>query len=108
MLKIGITGGIGAGKTTVCSVFQNIGIPVFNADNQAKTLLNNNKVIEYYHKEFGDAVFSNNLIDKVKLAKLIFSNTEALQKVNNFIHPLVYKLFDEWCLLHTNKPYLIN
>ena len=108
MLKIGITGGIGAGKTTVCSVFQNMGIPVFNADNQAKTLLNNTNVIEYYHKEFGNTVFSNNLIDKVKLAKLIFSNTEALQKVNNFIHPLVYKLFDEWCLLHTNKPYLIN
>jgi len=108
MLKIGITGGIGAGKTTVCSVFQNIGIPVFNADNQAKTLLNNNKVVEFYHKEFGDVVFSNNLIDKVKLAKLIFNNSEALQKVNNFIHPLVYKLFDEWCLLHTNKPYLIN
>ena len=108
MLKIGITGGIGSGKTIVCSVFQNLGIPVFNADNQAKSLLNNKDVIEFYKQEFGNEVFSGFLIDKVKLAKLIFNNAEALHKVNSFIHPLVYKLFDEWCLLQKDKPYVIN
>ena len=108
MLKIGITGGIGSGKTIVCSVFQNLGIPIFNANNQAKSLLHNKDVIEFYKHEFGDEVFSGLSIDKTKLAKLIFNNSEALHKVNSFIHPLVYRLFDEWCLLQRDKPYVIN
>jgi dephospho-CoA kinase len=108
MLKIGITGGIGSGKSIVCTVFKQLKIPVFNADFEAKALLNTEEVIAFYRNEFGLGIFSGNSIDKTKLANLIFNNNEALQKVNKFIHPLVYKRFDEWCLKYTDKPYVLN
>jgi dephospho-CoA kinase len=97
MLRIGITGGIGSGKSTVCEIFLRFGIPVFNADNEAKKLLEQKEVKEFYRNEFGNEVFSDDRLDKKKIASLIFENSEALQKVNDFIHPLVKLKFEGWC-----------
>jgi dephospho-CoA kinase len=108
MLKLGVTGGIGAGKSTVCRFFEQLKVPVFNADNEAKLLLSSQIVKDFYRNEFGGFLFVDNEIDKAKLASLIFNNPEALQKVNNFIHPLVYKVFSDWCLLHKESTYVIN
>jgi dephospho-CoA kinase len=108
MLKIGITGGIGSGKSTVCKVFEQLNIPVFNADWEAKNLLSSTKVKEFYRIEFGSRVFSGTEIDKVKLSQLIFSDHEALNKVNGFIHPLVFQAFEKWCAVNGNAPYVIK
>lgn len=64
--KIGITGGIGSGKSVVCEIFKNLGIPVFNADDEAKKLLNTEPVKDFYFNEFGESVFTNNQLDKKK------------------------------------------
>ena len=75
-IKVGITGGIGSGKTTVCKVFQMLGAPVFEADLEAKVLLDNNSTIKKGLIElFGDGIFTDNgLVDRKKLATLIFNN----------------------------------
>jgi dephospho-CoA kinase len=108
MLKIGITGGIGSGKSTVCGIFLRFGIPVFNADMEAKKLLENREVMAFYRNEFGDQVFNNNKLDKQKISSIIFEDSVALQKVNNFIHPLVKLKFDEWCELFQSKVYVLE
>lgn len=66
MKKIGVTGGIGSGKTVVCEIFKNLGIPVFNADEEAKKLLYTNVVKDFYLQEFGQSVFTDDEPDKKK------------------------------------------
>jgi dephospho-CoA kinase len=108
MKKVGVTGGIGSGKSTVCKIFNHLGIPVFDADSEAKNLLNTKEVYEFYITEFGDKVLSDNNLDKKKIARLIFNNPDDLKKVNAFIHPLVGKLFSKWIDNHTDAPYIIH
>jgi dephospho-CoA kinase len=108
MLKIGVTGGIGSGKSTVCEIFKHLGTPVFNSDYEANKLLNTSEVIGFYKNEFGSEVFSNVSLDKQKIAAIIFNNAEALKKVNNFIHPLVNSQFAQWVLKQKNCFYVIK
>lgn len=108
MFKVGITGGIGSGKSTVCKIFETFGIPVFNADIEAKNLLDTKEVINFYFKEFGTDVFTNNTLDRKKIAELLFTNKEAIKKVNSFIHPLVYKQFENWCKKNYTEQYIIK
>lgn len=108
MLKIGITGGIGSGKSIICRIFSLLGVPVFNSDVEAKNLLSSYEVKLFYKKEFGNSIFINDEIDKKKLAAIIFNNPEALEKVNHFIHPLVGQLFENWCMNYNEQPYVIK
>jgi dephospho-CoA kinase len=108
MLKIGITGGIGSGKTIVCEVFKQLRIPVFTSDLEAKKLLDTPFVLEFYRNNFGESVFTEGLLDKRKIASLIFENQEAKQKVNDFIHPLVMEAFSAWALTQKNCLYVIK
>lgn len=108
MYKVGVTGGIGSGKSIVCKVFENLGIPVFNADLEARALLNRQVVKDFYYSNFGEAVFSNHEPDRAKIAALAFSNPNALAKINSFIHPLVFEEFNKWCLVQANAPYVIK
>ncbi|OFX26617.1 MAG: dephospho-CoA kinase [Bacteroidetes bacterium GWA2_31_9b] len=109
MHKVGVTGGIGSGKTLVCEVFKRLGISVYNADNEAKNILNSNaevrKSIENY---FGQDIYKNNSLNKKKLAEIIFNNNEAIQKINSIVHPVVRQNFIAWCKSHENKPYVIE
>ncbi len=103
MLKIGITGGIGSGKTTICKVFQLLGIPVYFADDEAKKLLDTSfevkiNIISTFGKEVIDA---NGIIDRKILASKVFNNKENLEKLNSIVHPAVAKHFENW--LHENK-----
>ena len=97
-IKIGITGGIGSGKSTVCKVFEHLGIPVFEADSVAKKLVNSNKEIRksLIHL-YGEGIYNeNNCIDRKKLANIIFNDKIELEKVNAIIHPHVRNEFNRW------------
>ncbi len=97
MLSVALTGNIGSGKTTVATIFNVMGIPVFNADVEAKNLYNDNEVLEILRNSFSDAIFTiDGRVDKKKLASLIFNDKEALAKINRIIHPLVLSKFQAW------------
>jgi len=109
MIKVGITGGIGSGKSTVCKVFKTMGIPVFEADLVAKQLMNNDPELrkQLIHL-FGSSVYqSDQTIDRKYLAGIVFSNPSLLAKLNEVVHPAVRKTFDDW-FLNQNAPYVIH
>jgi dephospho-CoA kinase len=108
MKKIGVTGGIGSGKSLVCEIFRNLGAPIFNADEQAKKLLETDLVKEFYSNQFGNSVFTQGILDKRKIAGLIFTHPDALAKVNGFIHPLVFQLFQSWQNQYSESKYVIH
>jgi dephospho-CoA kinase len=108
MLKIGVTGGIGSGKSTVCEIFRHLGVPIFSSDHEANKLLDSSEVIEFYKNEFGSAVFANGSLDKQKIAAIIFNDSAALQKVNRFIHPIVNSQFAKWVNNQKNCFYIIK
>jgi dephospho-CoA kinase len=103
MLKIGITGGIGSGKTTVCKVFKLLGIPIYFADDEAKKILDTSiDVKTNIINTFGiEVIDTNGIIDRKKLALKIFNNKENLEKLNSIVHPAGAKHFENW--LHENK-----
>lgn len=97
MTKVGVTGGIGSGKTLICQVFEKLGIPVFYADEEAKRLLNDDpQVKEAVMKYFGREIYDESGIKKALLASKIFNNQEALREINSIVHPAVRRLFLEW------------
>lgn len=109
MKKVGITGGIGSGKTTVCEIFKLLGVPVFHADSEAKNLQNNDSQIrERLIKLFGKQIYSGDgMLDRKKLAGLIFNDSVALANVNSIIHPAVRHSFRKWADDHQNASYII-
>ncbi len=109
MKKIGITGGIGCGKTTATKVFSLLGVPIYNADERSKTILNSSpSVIEKVKQQFGDDIYETSGINRKKLAAIVFNNPELLIQLNAILHPAVFDDFDNWCLLHHNEPYILK
>lgn len=109
MLKVGITGGIGSGKSVVCQVFERLGISIFYADSVAKQLLNTNSALhDKLIDLFGKDIYTPELtIHRKKLAEIIFNNKLALQQVNNLVHPLVRDEFNRWTM-QQRCPYVIQ
>ena len=108
MKKIGITGGIGSGKTYVASVFQSLGIPIFNADIQAKKIMTSSgKLIKLVKEEFGNDIYKDSDLNKEKLASIVFSDSDKLQKLNSLVHPIVKEELNNWCEKQTS-PYVIK
>lgn len=108
MLKVGITGGIGSGKSTVCRIFAVLGIPVFEADRIAKQLQDSDPEI---HRQlvdlFGTSVYlPDNTLDRKYLAGIVFNDITLLHRLNAIIHPAVRAAFNEWCL-HQHAPYVM-
>jgi dephospho-CoA kinase len=108
MLKIGLTGGIGSGKSSVCALFQELGVNIIDADNIAKALVAPGlpaltQIIDQFGKEFLQA---DGTLDRAKLRKLIFSDKEKKQQLENILHPLVYKQIDIE-IQHSTSPYCI-
>jgi dephospho-CoA kinase len=96
-LKLGITGGIGSGKTSVCRVFSVLGIPVFSADLEAKKIMDNNdEIVHSINAIAGKDLYSTGSLDREVLANLIFNNQDMLNKVNALVHPLIFKNFLLW------------
>lgn len=104
---IGITGGIGSGKTTVAKMFEAAGIPVFIADDEAKIAATLEHVQEKIIVAFGADILTDKIIDRKKLAAIVFNNSSKLQALNNIIHPEVYKRFKSWCDAHKNEAILM-
>jgi dephospho-CoA kinase len=96
-MKIGITGGIGSGKTTVSRVFSVLGIPVFSADSEARRLMNSDKeIIEKVRLIAGKDVYSSGSLNNTELARIIFNNKKLLKEINSIVHPAVLENFKIW------------
>jgi dephospho-CoA kinase len=95
-LLVGLTGGIGSGKSTIAKVFKSLGIPVFNSDVVAKSIINKDaEVIDSITTQFGD-VYKNGELDKIMMASIVFTNDKALIELNNIVHPKVAEYFENW------------
>jgi dephospho-CoA kinase len=106
-IKLGVTGGIGSGKTTVCRVFSVLGIPVFSADAEAKRIMDSDPdLIDKLNSIAGMDLYANGNLDRQQLAKLIFNNRELLEKVNSIVHPLIFENYIKWADEQTS-PYTI-
>jgi dephospho-CoA kinase len=107
-LKIGITGGIGSGKTLVLSVFEKLGAPTYNADNRAKWMMNNSpKIVNKVFELFGQESYINGELNRTFIAEQVFKNKDLLNQLNVIVHPLVFSDFKEWCDSQ-NFPYIIK
>jgi dephospho-CoA kinase len=96
-LKLGVTGGIGSGKTTVCRIFSVLGAPVFYADTEAGIIIETDSEIrEKVNSLAGKDLYSTGHLDRPELARLIFNNKELLEQVNAMIHPVVFKHYLDW------------
>lgn len=108
MLKIGLTGGIGSGKSTVAKVFETLGIPVYYADDAAKRLMNSNEMLIYKIKQFfGEESYSNGSLNRPYIASLVFSDSNKLSFLNSLIHPITIADSDEW-IASQSSPYVIR
>ena len=95
--KIGITGGIGSGKTIVCKVFEILGVPVYYADAQAKRLMNTEpELIASISEYFGNDIYEDKTLARKKLAEIVFNDPAALKKLNSLVHPAVARDFEYW------------
>ena len=107
-MVIGLTGGIGCGKTTVLRVFESLGVPCFIADEDAKRCYEQESFLENLRLVFGEDVFTaDGGVDKKMLAQKVFSDTDNLRRLNEMIHPQVRKNFEEWCKKHSESSVLL-
>ncbi|WP_310555455.1 dephospho-CoA kinase [Flavobacterium sp.] len=105
---IGLTGGIGSGKTTIARLFESSNIPVYIADDEAKKIMQLPETISLIVEEFGKNIIINNKIDPKLLSKIVFNSPEKLKILNSIIHPLVKKHFDMWVQEHQKAAFVIK
>jgi dephospho-CoA kinase len=109
MLKIGLTGNLGSGKSLVAKIFRILKVPVYNADDISKSFLSDDIVQEKLRITFGQGVFTNTTeIDRKALARIVFSDPLELSRLNDILHPLVKEDFRKWCHSHRENPYIIQ
>ena len=110
MLKVGVTGGIGSGKTTVCKVFELLGIPVFYADDVAKSIMHTDQVLKTaILNTFGERAYNKEgTLNRSYISSLVFNNKPELEKLNSLVHPAVFRAFDNWLLQQKDAPYVIK
>lgn len=105
---VGLTGGIGSGKTTVANIFANLGIPVFNADAVAKNVMQNDAALHQKLVElFGTAVFASGKLDRTYLANIVFNDPYQLERLNSVVHPITIQAAKDWAAKQ-NTPYVIK
>jgi len=112
MLKVGITGGIGSGKTTVCQIFEKLGVPVYYADQRAKELMEDDKQLSAdIRREFGDEVYdAEGRLRRKMLAEIVFNDETKLVKLNSLVHPAVFRDNQSWneVLAKKGYPYVLK
>lgn len=108
-LKVGITGGIGSGKTTVCKVFELLGISVFYADDEAKKLMiTDTTLVEEIKSAFGEnSYFEDGSLNRKHISGIVFKDTVQLQKLNSFVHPAVFRAMEAWAA-QQKSPYVLK
>ncbi len=105
---IGLTGGIGSGKTTVAKMFAAKGIPVYIADEEAKKLMNKTEIIQAIANKFGKEIINNGKINRTLLAEKVFNNNEKLNTLNRIVHPAVKEDFKSWLKQHQEFPFVMK
>ena len=110
MLKIGITGNIGSGKTTVSKVFELLGVPVFYADAAAREVMTNDEeLIKGVKNTFGtESYFEDGSLNRKYIAGKVFNDPAELAKLNALVHPATFRAFDSWAKSFTEAPYLMK
>jgi dephospho-CoA kinase len=111
MLKIGITGGIGSGKSTVCSVFEKLHVPVFYADTVAKQIMVTDPLLmEGVKAAFGEESYSTDgKLNNKYIAQIVFNDTAELDKLNALVHPATFRAFDQWlAAVPPGTPYILK
>lgn len=112
MLKIGVTGSIGSGKSIVCKIFEQLNIPIYNADDRAKFLMSNHTEIMSKVKQlFGPESYSlSGELNRSYISNIVFKNKLLLKELNQCVHPIVFADFDAWVLnqIEKNAPYIIK
>lgn len=108
MLKIGLTGGIGSGKSTVAKIFETLGIPVYYADAEAKRLMNSSETLKkVIRQNFGEATYENDQLNRKYLADIVFNDPEKLELLNALIHPVTINDAEQW-MQQQSAPYSIK
>ncbi len=108
MIVVGLTGGIGAGKSTVANYFRALGVPVYVADNEAKRLMHTSKVVKQkLIDEFGEETYIENKLNRPYLAAIVFNNKTKLTAINAIVHPSVSNSFKRW-VRKQRSPYVVQ
>ena len=110
MLKVGITGGIGSGKSTICRILENLGVPIFNSDKVGRQILDE----DYQAKKEVVRVFdadmykSNGELDRERMASVVFNDPRALNRLNAIVYPRVKEAFEQWCQENQDATYVVK
>lgn len=105
---VGLTGGIGSGKTTIARYFESLGVPIYIADEEAKKILDRADVVKEVSESFGKEVLTDGLPDRKKLAAVVFNSPDKLELLNSIIHPKVREGFKIWVAAHSSEPFVIK
>lgn len=108
MIKVGLTGNIGSGKSTVAKIFSVLDIPVYHADAEAKKFLDDPQVISKLRFLFGENIIKETHVDRKALAEIVFSDEDKLKQLNNIIHPFVKEDYMKWCESHLEASYTVQ
>ena len=105
--SIGLTGGIGSGKTTIANYLASLGIPVYIADDAGKKVMQQQKIIKAIQQKFGSDIVKENQLDRARLAQIVFNNPDRLKELNAIVHPAVREDYKKWLAEHTDAPFLV-
>jgi dephospho-CoA kinase len=109
MFKLGLTGGIGSGKTLVCQIFEKLGVSVYYADKAARDLMNtDDELKEGIRQMFGKEAYGDEGLNRLYLAEIVFGNHEMLSGLNSLVHPAVQKDFRRWMQEQEGAPYVVE
>lgn len=109
MRIIGITGGIGSGKTTVCSIFAAMGVPVYAADDRAKEVMTTDAQLVHQIKQyFGEGAYLEDELNRPFLAQQVFGDKDKLEVLNSLVHPAVARDFLQWTIAHAHFSYVVK
>lgn len=109
MFQVGVTGGIGSGKTLVCQVFEKLGIPVYHADEEARRLMEEDQALMGRMVElFGEEAYLGRALNRRYLAEVVFGNRERLNGLNALVHPAVKKDYQQWLAEQKGVPYVVE
>lgn len=109
MLRLGVTGGIGSGKSTVCKIFESLGVPVYYADQRSKDLVANKPEIKSaIIRHFGEEAFKDGIYNRPYMANIVFNDQSKLELLSSIIHPFVLKDWEAYCLQYTHLPYVVK
>ncbi|MGC4022707.1 MAG: dephospho-CoA kinase [Cyclobacteriaceae bacterium] len=108
-LRIGVTGGIGSGKSLVCKIFATLGVPVYDADTRAKMLMTEDLILlEQIKNKFGSEAYSSGTLNREYLSKRVFNDPEKLKELNSLVHPRVAEDSERWIQSNKDRKYIVK